>query len=121
MTNENDDLHAWYQFNQDTIKALIEDGTDVNENHTIEHHFACNNFDRLEKAAVELFKLEYEVADAEEITLDDGGLLFCFDAVVERQLNLDTFNKDTELLIKIANKHNVHYDGWGTYFIQKDN
>jgi len=116
-----EEKRGWHEFNEQTIDALIEDGTDVEESHIIEHHFACNNFERLEKAAVDAFKLGYEVAEAEEIMLDDGGLVFCFDAIIHKKLNKETFNDDTDALIDIAQKHSVHYDGWGTYFIQRDN
>lgn len=108
----------WYEFNQETIDALIEDGSNVEAAHTIEYHFANDDFDVLEKAAVDAFKAGFEVGDAEELTLDDGGTLFCFDAVVERMLDIDLINQDTDKLLAIANKHKVEYDGWGTYFIE---
>jgi regulator of RNase E activity RraB len=50
--------------------------------------------------------------------LDDGGTIFCFDAVVERMLEVELINQDTDKLLVIADKHDVHYDGWGTYFIE---
>ena len=111
-------LDDWHEFNQETVSALIEDGSDQAQPHTIEHHFACNNFDKLEKAAVDAFKAGFEVGDAEEVELDDGGQMFCFDAVAERMLDVAVLNKDTDTLLDIAAKHGVHYDGWGTYFIE---
>ncbi|MFT5676348.1 MAG: regulator of RNase E activity RraB [Paraglaciecola sp.] len=108
----------WYEFNQETVEALIEDGSDNAELHTIEYHLASANFEALEKAAVDAFKAGFEVTDAEELILDDGGTVFCFDAVVERLLETPTINEDTDKLISIADKHKVHYDGWGTYFIE---
>ncbi|GAA6184765.1 MULTISPECIES: ribonuclease E inhibitor RraB [Alteromonadaceae] len=108
----------WYEFNQETVEALIEDGSNAELPHTIEYHFAHSDFDVLEKAAVDAFKAGFEVGDAEELMLDDGGTVFCFDAVVERMLDIDLINKDTDTLLKIADKHNIHYDGWGTYFIE---
>lgn len=114
------ELQEWQDFNQETIEALIEDGSDNSRPHTIEYHFAGSNFEALEKAAVDAFKAGFEVGDAEELELDDGGEVFCFDAVVERILDLDLINKDTEKLVAIANKHKVHYDGWGTYFIEME-
>ncbi|WP_026375945.1 ribonuclease E inhibitor RraB [Aestuariibacter salexigens] len=113
-----DSSNDWYAFNQETIEALIEDGSDQSQPHTIEHHFACNNFDKLEKAAVDAFKAGFEVGDAEEVELDDGGLVYCFDAVAERMLSISELNADTDKLLSIAAKHGVHYDGWGTYFIE---
>ena len=81
MSNE---AHEWYEFNQETIQALTDDGTDVTQEHTIEHHMASKDFDVLEKAAVDAFKAGFEVTDAEELVLDDGGTVFCFDAIVEK-------------------------------------
>lgn len=108
----------WYDFNQETVEALIEDGSNAQLAHTIEYHFASSDFDILEKAAVDAFKAGFEVGDAEELMLDDGGTIFCFDAVVERMLDTSLINQDTDKLLTIANKHKVHYDGWGTYFIE---
>lgn len=117
MIDEQEKLE-WYDFNQETVDALIEDGSNAKVAHTIEYHFAHADFDILEKAAVDAFKAGFEVGDAEELMLDDGGTVFCFDAVVERMLEVDLINKDTDALLAIADKHNIHYDGWGTYFIE---
>ncbi|MCV2884435.1 ribonuclease E inhibitor RraB [Aestuariibacter sp. AA17] len=114
-----EEKQEWYEFNQETVDALKEDGSDESQPHTIEYHLAGEDFDKLEKAAVDAFKAGFEVGDAEELILDDGGTIFCFDAVVERMLDLDKINEDTDTLLKIADKHQVHFDGWGTYFIEK--
>ncbi len=118
--NQIDEREEWYAFNQETIDALLEDGSEADADYTIEHHFASTNFDKLEKVAVDVFKLGYEVSDAEELELDDGGTVFCFDAVAERKLDRELLNKDTDALVSIASKHGVHYDGWGTYFMPRD-
>jgi regulator of RNase E activity RraB len=118
MSPAEDTQAQWYEFNQETVEALIEDGSDSSQPHTIEYHLASANFDALEKAAVDAFKAGFEVTDAEELMLDDGGTLFCFDAVVERSLETTAINADTDKLLAIAAKHKVHYDGWGTYFIE---
>lgn len=115
-----DERDEWYAFNQETIEALLEDGSQADADYTIEHHFASNDFDKLEKAAVDVFKAGFEVTDAEEMILDDGGLVFCFDAVIERKLERDTLDSDTDTLLKIADKAGVFYDGWGTYFMPRD-
>jgi regulator of RNase E activity RraB len=98
---------------------LIEDGSDASKAHTIEYHFASADFDKLEKAAVDAFKAGFEVGDAEELELEDGEEVFCFDAVVERMLDIDIINQDTDKLFAIADKHKVDFDGWGTFFIEK--
>lgn len=115
-----DETQQWYEFNEETIQALTDDGTDISQVHIIEHHLASKNFDVLEKAAVDAFKSGFEVTDAEELILDDGGTVFCFDAVVEKKLDVDVFNKDVDELLKIADKHSVHYDGWGTFYVGDD-
>lgn len=117
MTEQEEKLE-WYDFNSETIEALIEDGSNRDVVHTIEYHFAGSDFDALEKAAVDAFKAGFEVGDAEELMLDDGGTILCFDAVVERMLDVELINQDTDKLMAIATKHDVHYDGWGTYFIE---
>lgn len=117
MSDEQEKLE-WYEFNTETIEALKEDGSNFEAPHTIEYHFASTNFDALEKAAVDSFKAGFEVGDAEEFMLDDGGTIFCFDAVVERKLVVELINQDTDKLMVIAAKHGVHYDGWGTHFIE---
>ncbi|MGS2720749.1 ribonuclease E inhibitor RraB [Paraglaciecola aestuariivivens] len=117
-SDSNSELAEWYAFNQETVEALIADGSDATKAHTIEYHFASANFEALEKAAVDAFKAGFEVGDAEELELDDGGEVFCFDAVVERMLDTELINQDTEKLFAVAEKHQVHYDGWGTYFIE---
>jgi regulator of RNase E activity RraB len=107
------ELTEWHEFNQETVDALIEDGSDASKAHTIEYHFASADFDVLEKAAVDAFKAGFEVGDAEELELEDG------EEVVERMLDSTLINQDTDKLFAIAIKHNVDYDGWGTYFIEK--
>ena len=49
------------------IEELLEDGSDPDALYTIEHHFSADDFDALEKMAVEAFKLGYEVTEPEEL------------------------------------------------------
>jgi len=116
----NDETQQWHEFNAETIEALTADGTDLSQPHIIEHHLASKNFEVLEKAAVDAFKAGFEVTDAEELILDDGGTVFCFDAILEKKLDAAEFNKDVDKLLLIADKHSVHYDGWGTYYVGDD-
>lgn len=44
---------------------------------------------------------------------------FCFDAIIERALDLAKLNADSDTLLKIADKQDVQYDGWGTYFMPR--
>ena len=79
-----------------------------------------DSFDALEKAAVDAFKLGYEVTDPEELELEDGTTVMCVDIISEVALKEDLINAQIEQLVKMAGKHNVDYDGWGTYFEDPD-
>lgn len=109
-------LAEWQQEGQAIINELVADGSDPDAIYTIEHHFYSDNFERLEKAAVAAFKLGYEVSDAEELKLDDGKMILCFDVILETELNLELIQKDVLKLLQLAEKYQLEYDGWGTYF-----
>jgi len=98
------------------IEELLEDGSDPDALYTIEHHFSSENFDVLEKAAVEAFKLGYEVTDAEELEVEDGTTVMCCDVISEIALNAEQIDTQVEQLMNLAEAQGVNYDGWGTYF-----
>ncbi|MDI7659000.1 ribonuclease E inhibitor RraB [Cronobacter universalis] len=103
------------------IEELLEDGSDPDALYTIEHHFSADDFDTLEKLAVEVFKLGYEVTDPEELELEeDGETVICCDALSECALNAELIDAQVEQLMNMAEKFNVEYDGWGTYFEDPD-
>jgi regulator of RNase E activity RraB len=103
--------------NREIVEALFADGSEVDAEYVIEHHFSSTNFDKLEKAAVDAFKLGFEVNDAEELEIEDGSTIFCFDAIANHKLELPLLDKACEQLLLLAAKQKVDYDGWGTYFI----
>ncbi|MGL6017424.1 MAG: ribonuclease E inhibitor RraB [Gibbsiella quercinecans] len=98
------------------IEELLDDGSDPDALYTIEHHLSAEKFEVLEQAAVEAFKLGYEVTDAEELEGEDGVLLMCCDVISEIGLNADAIDQQVEQLVQLAEKIGVNYDGWGTYF-----
>lgn len=102
------------------IEELLDDGSDPDALYTIEHHLSAERFEALEQAAVEAFKLGYEVTDAEELEVEDGILLMCCDVISEVGLNADTIDAQVEQLVLLAEKHGVSYDGWGTYYEDPD-
>ena len=110
------DMQEWRAETTAIVNELLADGSNPDLEYDIEHHFACQDFDQLEKAAVDLFKAGFEVTDAEEIELDDGAPIFCFDATIERKLDIETIVADIEKMLPILKKYGVDYDGWGTYF-----
>lgn len=106
--------------NREIVQALLGDGSEPEAEYIIEHHFSSTNFDRLEKAAVDAFKLGFEVNDAEEMELEDGSVIFCFDAIAHHKLDITLLDKAAEQLLQLAAKQKVDYDGWGTYFVGDD-
>ncbi|GIU49962.1 ribonuclease E inhibitor RraB [Shewanella sp. KT0246] len=110
-------LKEQFAENREIIQALLDDGSQADAEYTIEHHFSSTNFDRLEKAAVDAFKLGFEVNDAEEMELEDGSIIFCFDAIANHALEADLLDKACEQLMILAQKQKVDYDGWGTFFV----
>lgn len=110
------ELEAQYEETRLIIEELLEDGSDPDALYAIEHHLSADNFALLEKAAVEAFKLGYEVSEAEELEIEDGTTLLCCDVISECALNAELIDAQVVQLIALAEKMNVNYDGWGTYF-----
>ncbi|GGD26421.1 ribonuclease E inhibitor RraB [Franconibacter helveticus 513] len=98
------------------IEELLEDGSDPDALYTIEHHFSADDFETLEKVAVEAFKLGYEVTDPEELEVEEGETVICCDVLSECALNAELIDAQVEQLLNLAEKYEVDYDGWGTYY-----
>ena len=101
---------------REIIQALLEDGSDPEALYEIEHHFYAEDFDKLEKAAVEAFKMGFEVLEAEEAEDEDGSKLLCFDATMQSALDPAAIDAQVEKLVNLAEKYDIIYDGWGTYY-----
>ncbi|WP_428772845.1 ribonuclease E inhibitor RraB [Vibrio sp.] len=105
---------------RDIVQALLEDGSDPDALYEIEHHLFSEDFDRLEKAVVEAFKMGFEVLEAEETEDEDGNKLLCCDATMQSTLNPDLIDQQVEKLVHLAEKYDIIYDGWGTYYEGED-
>ncbi|WP_085165237.1 ribonuclease E inhibitor RraB [Gilliamella bombi] len=104
---------------QDTsaiIEELLEDGSDPHALYIIEHHISSQHFDKLEKVAVEAYKLGYEATDPDEDIDDVGNVVIAFDIVTESPLNAEIINAQIAEIITLTTQFDVNYDGWGTYF-----
>ncbi|MWP49609.1 MULTISPECIES: ribonuclease E inhibitor RraB [unclassified Gilliamella] len=104
---------------QDTsaiIEELLEDGSDPHALYIIEHHVSSQHFDKLEKVAVEVYKLGYEATDPDEDIDDAGNVVIGFDIVTESPLNAEIINAQIAEIIALTTQFGVTYDGWGTYF-----
>ncbi len=111
-----EELQQWQEHTEQLIEALIEDGTNEEVHHTIEHHFSSVDFDVLEKAAVSAFKMGFEVEEPEEAELETGEKVFAFDIITEQALDFDIIFDETKIMFELAKQCKVDYDGWGTYF-----
>lgn len=121
MSESNRDiLEEQYEETRLIIEELLNDGSDPETLYSIEHHFASDNFEDLEKAAVEAYKLSYDVTDPEELELDDGSVIFCCDVIREVPLDEELINEQVNQLVEIADRCDVTYDGWGTYYVDPD-
>ncbi len=105
---------------RDIIAALLEDGSDPDSLYEIEHHLFAESFDALEKAVVEAFKMGFEVLEAEETEDEDGNRLLCCDATMESALNAELIDEQVEKLVNLAEKYDIIYDGWGTFYEGED-
>jgi regulator of RNase E activity RraB len=105
---------------RDIIAALLEDGSEPDSLYDIEHHLFSEDFEKLEKAAVEAFKMGFEVIEAEETEDEDGSRLLCCDATMESVLDAGSIDAQVEKLINLAEKYDIIYDGWGTFYEGED-
>ncbi|MBD1557286.1 ribonuclease E inhibitor RraB [Vibrio sp. S9_S30] len=105
---------------REIISALLEDGSEPDALYEIEHHLFAEDFNTLEKAVVEAFKMGFEVLEAEETEDEDGNKLLCCDAVMESALDAELIDAQVEKLVNLAEKYDIIYDGWGTYYEGED-
>lgn len=105
---------------RDIIQSLLEDGSDPDTLYEIEHHLFAEDFASLEKAVIEAFKMSFDVQDAEEVEDEDGNTLLCCDAIMQSALNAEQIDSQVEKLVNLAEKHDIIYDGWGTYYEGED-
>lgn len=111
-----EDLQELIDESNELINALLEDGSNVDVDHTIEHHFASQDFSVLESAAVTAFKMGYEIEEPEEAELEDGTKVFAFDIITEHPLDEEVLADETRKMYELAKQCKIDYDGWGTYF-----
>ena len=91
-----EELQEWKLHTEELIAALVEDGTNEEVHHTIEHHFSSVDFDVLEKAAITAFKSGFEIEEPEEAELETGEKVFAFDIITEQALDFDIIFDETK-------------------------
>ena len=58
--------------------------------------------------------------EAEETEDEDGNKLLCCDATMQSVLKAEAIDEQAEKLIQLAEKYDIIYDGWGTYYEGED-
>ncbi|HFF3985125.1 TPA: ribonuclease E inhibitor RraB, partial [Vibrio cholerae O1] len=58
--------------------------------------------------------------EAEETEDEDGNKLLCFDATMQSALDAKLIDEQVEKLVNLAEKFDIIYDGWGTYYEGED-
>lgn len=109
-------LNELRQETDEIIQSLLDDGSDPEALYIIEHHVAHHDFDKLEKLVVDVYKLGYEIAEAEEVEEEDGSTIFVCDIVSEIKLDGDLITAQQKELLPLIEKSGAIYEGWGTYF-----
>ncbi|WP_122036596.1 ribonuclease E inhibitor RraB [Aliivibrio sp. EL58] len=105
---------------REIIESLKADGSEPDALYAIEHHLMAEDFKALENAVVEAFKMGFEVLEAEELEDEDGAKILCCDAVMDSILDADVIDAQVEKLVLLAEKFDIIYDGWGTYYEGED-
>jgi regulator of ribonuclease activity B len=109
-------MENWREISEEIVESLLADGSATDVLYEVEHHFVCEDFEKLEATALDAFKLGYNVEDPAELELEDGSKIWGFDVVVESELDTDVIMEDVDKLSALAADNAVEYDGWGTYF-----
>ena len=95
---------------REIIADLLNDGSDPNALYIIEHHISHRNFDKLEKIAMDAFKVGYEVSEAEEFEEENGNVLFCCDIISEVELKPEIIDAQQKELLPLVEKYQGSYD-----------
>ena len=74
-------MENWREISEDIVSSLLEDGSDPEILYEVEHHFVCEDFPKLEQAALAAFKLGYDVEEPAELELEDGSKI-CIELLI---------------------------------------
>lgn len=105
---------------REIIEEVLRDGSDPDALYLIEHHISSDNAEKLERLIPEAFRLGYELDDPEEMEADNDQQVFCCDLIIESRLNADIIDQQVAQVLDLVEKHQVNYDGWGTWFEDPD-
>ncbi len=101
---------------REIIAEMIKDGLDPTDEYEIEHHFAADTLAQCEQLYIDASAKGFEVTPPEEYELDPEmgeGTIFCFDIIIEHELDADALDEQAELMFAMAAANGCEYDGWG--------
>ncbi len=101
---------------REIIAEMIKDGLDPADEYEIEHHFAADTLAQCEQFYIDASAQGFEVTPPEEYELDPEmgeGTIFCFDIIIEHDLDIEAIDEQAEAMFAMADAHGCDYDGWG--------
>jgi regulator of RNase E activity RraB len=105
----NDEIYDFEKrANNDVIKNMVDNGTDIEKIHQLEHIFFGNK-DSLSKIKKKLLNMNFQ-----EIELTDSKLVMCN----SQTLDLENVTKLTCQLVNLSSQLGIDYDGWGAVIVK---
>ena len=101
---------------REIIAEMLEDGLSADAEYLIEHHFAADTIEQCQSLILAARDQGLDTTPPEEFELDpqEGeGTVFCFDILVESDLDVEGLDEQTEMMFAFAESHQCEYDGWG--------
>ncbi|MFC5527964.1 ribonuclease E inhibitor RraB [Cohnella yongneupensis] len=105
-------------FDELTLKALHEAGSDLSKPHLVEHHFVVWDRKLLNNLIQELKVNNYEISEVLDDTYTNGQPYLYFDAIKSTIMSKSIVYHESNLMKSLAVKYNVEYDGWGTSVVK---
>lgn len=103
--------------NKLVIKSLIENGTNLEKLHALEHHFNAKSNDALIGLMEKGKSLGYRAENIGD-SIYEGKHYWYGDLVKDTRVDLDIINAENVIMLELAEEFMAEYDGWGTLIIK---